>query len=106
MALARLDQRIVLQTATLTRDSVGGPVETWVDTATLWAEVRPVSARQATLAAQSQVIARRAVHLRWRAGLSAGQRVRFNDTTTARVAWVEEYPRDGKAVLLVEDVDG
>lgn len=103
IAAGELDQRITLQTATVSRDAVGGPVEAWTDTATLWAKVRPLSARQATLAQQSQALARQAVTVRHRAGLSAAQRVRFADGRTARVSWVEEYPRDGKAVLVVED---
>lgn len=56
----KLDRRIVLQVRTLSRDGTGSRVETWSDSATLWAEVvtqkgseksaadaeRPVDSRQ------------------------------------------------------------
>ncbi len=45
----QLDQRVTLQTSAISRDAVGGQVETWSDAATVWAGVRPLSARQIAL---------------------------------------------------------
>lgn len=101
-----LDQRVTLQTATVTRDAVGGPVETWADTATVWAAVRPLSARQVAQAQQVSADVRKAVTIRWRSGVTAAMRVKFSDNSTAKVHWVEEYRRDGKLVLVVEDLNG
>jgi len=38
-----LDRRIIVQRATVTRDGLNNPVETWVDHATIWAKYEPVS---------------------------------------------------------------
>jgi SPP1 family predicted phage head-tail adaptor len=45
---------VVLQNATYTKNSVGQPVETWSDVATIWAKVSPLSAREQFYAAQTQ----------------------------------------------------
>ena len=101
-----LDQRVTLQTATVTRDAVGGPVETWADTVTVWARVRPLTARQVAQAQQVSADVRKSVTIRWRDGVTAAMRVKFSDDSTAKVHWVEEYRRDGKLVLVVEDLNG
>ena len=38
MRAGKLDQRVTIQTKTITRDDYGDPVETWADTKTIWAE--------------------------------------------------------------------
>ena len=101
-----LDQRVTLQTATVTRDAVGGPVESWADTVTVWAGVRPLTAKQVAQAQQVSADVRKAVTIRWRSGVTAAMRVKFSDNSTAKVHWVEEYRRDGKLVLVVEDLNG
>jgi SPP1 family predicted phage head-tail adaptor len=37
MNIGRLDRQIVIQRKTTTKDSEGGPVETWADLRTIWA---------------------------------------------------------------------
>ena len=49
---------------------------------------------------------RKAVTIRWRSGVSAAMRLKFSDSTTAKVHWVEEYRRDGRLVLVCEDLNG
>lgn len=39
--IGRLNQRITIQTATLTPDGQGGNTEVWADTVTVWAEALP-----------------------------------------------------------------
>lgn len=101
-----LDERVTLQTATLSKDAVGGPVETWADTITVWARVRPLTAKQVAQAQQVSADVRKAVTIRYRTGITAAVRVKFSDSTTAKVHWIEEYRRDGKLVLVVEDLNG
>ena len=102
----QIDQRVTLQTATVTRDTVGGPVETWADTVTVWAGVRPLTAKQVAQAQQVSADVRKAVTIRYRTGITAAMRVKFSDATTAKIHWIEEYRRDGKLVLVVEDLNG
>ncbi len=102
----QLDQRVTLQTSAITRDAVGGQGETWSDTVTVWAGIRPLSARQIALAQQTGAVVAKAITIRWRSGLASSQRVKFADGRVAKVAWLEEFPIDGRAVLMVESVDG
>ena len=50
MNAGRLDRRITIQSRTLTKDATGGRVETWADSAEVWAQRMPVSASESTLA--------------------------------------------------------
>lgn len=101
-----LDQRITLQTATVTRDAVGGPVESWADTVTVWARVRTLTGKQLARAQQASADVSKALDIRWRSGVSAAMRVKFADTRTARVSWIEEDKRAGWLTLVVEDLNG
>jgi SPP1 family predicted phage head-tail adaptor len=101
-----LDQRVTLQTATLSRDAVGGPVETWVDTVTVWAKVKPLSGKQIAQAQQVSADVSKAVTIRYRTGITAAMRVKFSDATTAKIHWVEEYRREGRLVIVCEDFNG
>lgn len=100
-----LDRRITLQSATITKDAVGGPVETWADVATVWASVRPLSSRQIALAQQVNAATNLSVLIRWRAGLSSALRVTLPDGRHAKVAHIDENRREGRAVLLCEAID-
>lgn len=43
----RMDRQITIERKTETRDAVGYPVPSWSPLATVWAEVRPLSGREA-----------------------------------------------------------
>jgi SPP1 family predicted phage head-tail adaptor len=102
----RLDQRVTLQQASASRDAEGGPVETWADVATVWADVRPVGARSITRGQQAGAAVSKEVTIRWRSGLSSAMRVLFADGSAAKVSWVEDWPREARSVLVVEDLNG
>jgi SPP1 family predicted phage head-tail adaptor len=53
MNAGRFDRRLIVQTRTLSQDSLAGRVETWTDTANIWAERMPKSASE-TEAADSE----------------------------------------------------
>jgi SPP1 family predicted phage head-tail adaptor len=106
MNAGELDQRVTLQTATVTRDAVGGPVETWADTVTVWAKIRPLTGKQIAQAQQVSADVSTAVTLRWRAGVNAAMRLKFADNTTAKIHWVEEHRREGRLVIVCEDLNG
>ena len=46
LAAGRLNRRISLQRLISAQDSYGGPVESWVDIATVWASIEPLSGRE------------------------------------------------------------
>lgn len=106
MQAGRLTERVTLETATVTRDTVGGPVETWAVLDTVWAEVKPLTGKQIAQAQQVGAVLSKAVTIRWRSGITAALRVRFADGVTAKVQWVEGYRREDRIVLVVEDRNG
>lgn len=101
-----LTERVTLQASALGRDAIGGPTETWADSATVWASVKPLNGRQINQAQQVGAAVAKAITIRWRAGVSAAMRVKFANGTTAKVHWVEEYRADGRIVIVCEDLNG
>lgn len=49
-----LDQQVTLQSRSVTQDAAGQEVITWVDVATVWAQVQAVRGREFFAAAQTQ----------------------------------------------------
>lgn len=54
VAAGRMDRRIVIQAVTETRDSMGGPVQSWSTFATVWAERKDLTGREYFAAGQSE----------------------------------------------------
>ncbi len=52
MCAGELRHRVTLQARGIASDALGGQVQTWLDVATVWADVEPLSAR-ALMAAQA-----------------------------------------------------
>lgn len=57
------------------RDEFGSVVPVWVDVATVWAQVEPISAREMMTSGQMQAQATHRVVVRYRADLSAKNRL-------------------------------
>lgn len=74
--VSELRERVTLQSKVRTRDAMGGYAETWTDTATVWALVRPMSGKERALAAQQQASTNYKVVIRYRFV-----------TTTQRLIW-------------------
>lgn len=74
-----LRQRLTLQTEVQTPDSAGGYVRTWEDIADLWAEIIPVSGRERLFGGQLQSEISHRIVLRYRDGITAGQRLVFEN---------------------------
>jgi len=71
----RLSQRITLQSKSVVRDAMGGETLTWVDAASVWAEIRPLRGRDLVAAQQvtSEVTAR--ITIRYRSDVQADWRI-------------------------------
>lgn len=69
-----LRHEVMLQKAELIADGAGGHQENWVEVATMFARVEPVSAQSSFGAAQPLETATHRVTLRYREGLQGGMR--------------------------------
>jgi SPP1 family predicted phage head-tail adaptor len=56
---------IVLQTPSITRDTVGQAQKTWTDVVTIWARVSPISAREQFYAQQNQATTTHSIACRY-----------------------------------------
>ena len=75
MNIADLRHRVILQTLTAGQDAIGQPVTTWVDTASVWADVRYLSGLSAIKAGADVSLSKVSVRLRYRT-VTAGQRIK------------------------------
>lgn len=79
MKAASLRSLCVLQTLTAGQDAIGQPVTAWVDTASVWADVRYVNGLSAIKAGADVSLSRVSIRLRYRA-VNAGQRILYGTT--------------------------
>lgn len=80
MTSSRLNKRVTIQQRTAGKDASGAQVQTWVDVATVWAAVWPMTGRQyiAANAETNTVITK--IRIRKRAGIVAAMRVKHGAT--------------------------
>lgn len=77
MAAGELDKRITIERRTGTKDPLGQMIESWVEVARPWANIRYPSGL-ATIKAGADVSAVKAsIRIRHRSGLDAGMRARY-----------------------------
>ncbi len=75
MNAGRLNRRVTLQQKSVTRDALGAEVVTWVDVATVWAEVSPYSGREFVALRQAQDEITTRITIRYRRGVTPAMRV-------------------------------
>lgn len=80
IAAGKLDQRVTFQQKGVTKNAIGEEVVSWVDLATVWAEVRPVRGGEFYAANQMQQTLDLRVFIRNRAGIVPELRLRWKAT--------------------------
>lgn len=76
----RLAHRVTIQNFTISRNSIGEEVKSWTDVATVWAEIRPLSARELINAKAAMAQVTKRITIRYRAGLLPSMRILHNGT--------------------------
>ncbi len=102
-----LNKRIVLQSPSGSRDALGERSTSWVDVATVWARIRPLSAREASIAGQRQSAASHVVEIRHSSTVStldASWRVKFGDRVLAIDGVLN--PEESSEKLMLYCVEG
>ena len=72
-----LNQRLVLEAPTETPDGAGGVTRSYVDAATLWAEVTPLSARERVVADAAGASVTHRIRIRMRGDVTTRHRLRL-----------------------------
>lgn len=94
----RLRSELSLQQSEQTPDGLGGYIETWVETATLFGQVEPVIARDEFGADQTLESVTHRITVRWRDGLKSGMRFAKSGRTFA-IATVHD-PDESRRYLI------
>lgn len=50
ISAGQMSQRVRIQQPTVAKDALGAPTQTWSDIATVWADIQPISGREARIA--------------------------------------------------------
>ena len=102
----KLRERVTVQQATQTRNSLGEAVMSWADWQTVWASVEGVSAREALAAGQMEVTISHRVRLRYLTGLTQNMRLSWRGRTLDIVSLLEHNNRSEHEVICQETRDG
>lgn len=79
MKIGKLRHRVTLQEYVTARDSFGAEIPTWVDVATVWASVSPISGKEYFAAHQINAEVSTKITMRFRPGITPKMRVLFNN---------------------------
>jgi len=77
MEAGMLNKRITLQYQTKVSNNMGGFVTSWVDAATIWAAIWPVSASEQVQSMQPTMTISHRIRIRYRSILRASWRIKF-----------------------------
>lgn len=98
----KLDKRVTLQSPGGTQNAVGERTTTWTDVATVWASIRPMSAREALVAAQRQDITTHVIEVRYSSTISAidgSWRVKYGTRYFTIDGVLNEFEKNAKYIL-------
>ena len=82
MKIGELRHRVTIQEKTLTIDPYGGEVVSWVDVATVWAAVEPLSGREFLEGRRQENEINHRIRIRYREGITPSMRVVWGSTTS------------------------
>ncbi len=77
--IGQLRHRAVIERLTKTPDGQGGFTASWSSFATVWAEIKPVSASERLRSDRNEILRTHKMRIRFLAGVSGEMRVIFDD---------------------------
>ncbi len=105
MQPGRMDRRVKILRRALTRNEHGEQVETFTETAEVWAERRDVTGREFFAGATTTAENSARFMLRWRSDLLATDRLSCDDKEYDIVQIAELGRRDGLEVIAVARIE-
>ncbi len=75
MRAGSLNRRVRIERRSAGQDAAGGPTDTWVELATVWASVLFLSGREFATAGSEASAANASIRVRWRTDVDATMRV-------------------------------
>lgn len=99
-----LRERVTVQIATGSTNSMGETVLTWSDSTQVWASVQGVSAREALISGQQDTSISHKVRMRYLQGLTQQMRLSWRGRTLEIVSLLEHDNRSVHELICTEDV--
>lgn len=66
ISAGQMSQRVRIQQPTVAKDALGAPTQTWSDIATVWADIQPISGREARIADRIAAVVSHQITVRYR----------------------------------------
>lgn len=102
----KLRERVTVQIASGSTNTLGETVLTWSNSTSVWASVEGVSARESLTAGQQDVSITHRVRLRHLPGLKQNMRLAWRNRTLEIVSLLEHNNRSEHEAICVEGTDG
>jgi len=103
MRIGDLDKRISLQYQTKVSDGMGGFTISYVDAATIWAAIWPVSANEIIAANATSMVVSHRIRIRYRSVLKPSWRVKFGNRYFAIVSIINPNERNAMIDLMCKE---
>ena len=100
----KLRERVTVEVASGTTNSLGETVLSWATTSAVWASVEGVSAREALDAGQQEVTITHRVRLRYLPGLNQNMRLAWRNRTLNIVSLLEYGNRTEHVAICEEQI--
>lgn len=108
MKIGKLRHRVTLQECIASRDSFGAEVLTWVDIATVWASVSPISGKEYFAAHQINAEVTTKITMRHRPDILPNMRAAFQNCLFDIVSVINPEEKNIALILMCKErvVDG
>jgi len=80
MFAGQLKNKVTLQAQVDTVDTIGQPINDWVDVATVWAHIRHLSGVESIKAGADVSVSKASIRIRYRSDITPAMRVLFGST--------------------------
>lgn len=100
----KMRERVTVQAASGSTNTLGEAVLTWATTSSVWASVEGVSAREALEAGQQEVTITHRVRMRYLPGLNQNMRLSWRNRTLNIVSLLEYGNRTEHVAICEEQV--
>lgn len=108
MNIGRLNKRIELQLNTEETEtfanSLGGITTTWATATTVWASIRPLSAKESFMAQQAQSDADMEIRIRYYSSLTTHYRVKYGTRYFQILSILNTNERNEEQVLVCKEI--
>ena len=103
MKAGKLRHRITFQRPATQKDRLGGYPGDWIDVATVWAQVSPVSGKEYLTQVRETTVSHK-VYCRYRAGINPRMQIKFGSRTFRIISVLNWDERNEGLTIMCEEL--